>query len=308
MTKRVALQVSVATALFVSPTTLPADTVDVFPLGNGHGWTYNYQYSYSCFNNFFEGSSTADSGSLMYRVIDSMATHDTTTWTIRVYRDFRRHYFSYIPSMDTMYMVRDSLSFFLWEETSLGHRMSVSNFGNNSLWVFRALFGDSQSIHRFQRPDSSGQFIVTTHLSTPLTNFQFFFKPDSGLVRMVQTSFPPCGHSGQSTRGALFARTLTSADEHSQISSLPLATRLWQNFPNPFNATTIIWYQLFSHSHVSLKVYNILGEEVRDLVDSDESAGTKQVEFNATNLPNGVYYYRLRTADFVATKKLVMLK
>jgi len=88
----------------------------------------------------------------------------------------------------------------------------------------------------------------------------------------------------------------------------PLAFRLGQNYPNPFNPTTTISYQLPAQSHVTLRVYDVLGNEVATLVDSFEEAGEKSVQFNATNIAGGVYFYRLQAGDFVASKKLLLLK
>jgi hypothetical protein len=83
---------------------------------------------------------------------------------------------------------------------------------------------------------------------------------------------------------------------------------LLQNYPNPFNPVTIIRYELPKESNVSLRVFNMLGQEVAVLVDEVQAAGHRSVEFNASGLPSGMYLYRLTAGDFVATKKLVLLK
>jgi PKD repeat protein len=83
---------------------------------------------------------------------------------------------------------------------------------------------------------------------------------------------------------------------------------LMQNYPNPFNPKTVIGYELPVMSAVSLKVYDILGREVRTLKDGQESAGTKSLTFDATELPGGVYFYQMRAGSYTATKKLVLLK
>jgi hypothetical protein len=83
---------------------------------------------------------------------------------------------------------------------------------------------------------------------------------------------------------------------------------LHQNFPNPFNPTTMTSYDLPIASHVKLTVMNVLGQEVAILVNGNQDAGTHTVPFDASGLSSGVYFYRLRAGDFVATKKLVLLK
>lgn len=83
---------------------------------------------------------------------------------------------------------------------------------------------------------------------------------------------------------------------------------LEQNFPNPFNPTTIIQYQLPEDAHVELKVYDILGREVTMLVSESQQAGYYKVPFQASQMSSGVYLYRLQAGSFVETKKLLLLK
>ena len=93
-----------------------------------------------------------------------------------------------------------------------------------------------------------------------------------------------------------------------QINSMPKSFALFQNYPNPFNPTTVISYQLSAVSQVSLKVYDILGREVATLVNEKENAGSYSVNFNASRLASGVYFYRLTAGSYVSVKKLVVLK
>jgi hypothetical protein len=91
-------------------------------------------------------------------------------------------------------------------------------------------------------------------------------------------------------------------------TTLPNTFSLSQNYPNPFNPTTIISYQLSVSGMVTLKVYNILGQEVATLVNSEKAAGEYKVSFNASNLPSGIYLYQLRAGNFVETKKMMLMK
>jgi len=88
----------------------------------------------------------------------------------------------------------------------------------------------------------------------------------------------------------------------------PKEFKLEQNFPNPFNPTTKIQYQLPQDARVTLKVYDILGSEVVTLVNEDQEAGYKEIQFNGSSIASGMYVYRLQSGDYVSTKKMMLVK
>jgi len=92
------------------------------------------------------------------------------------------------------------------------------------------------------------------------------------------------------------------------LAALPTHFMLYQNYPNPFNPSTVISYALPENSFVNLKVFDILGREVMQLVDQRQLAGTHSVNFNAFLLPNGVYFYRLQIGNGMLTKKMMLIK
>ena len=97
--------------------------------------------------------------------------------------------------------------------------------------------------------------------------------------------------------------TNTSVDEE-----LPFEYMLSQNYPNPFNPTTSIVFSIPSTDHVTLKVYDTLGRSVRTLVDGTMSLGQHEVQFEAGDLPSGMYLYRLESGDFSASRTLMLIK
>jgi hypothetical protein len=90
--------------------------------------------------------------------------------------------------------------------------------------------------------------------------------------------------------------------------SVPEKFELMQNYPNPFNPSTYIEYKLPERTHVSLKVFDVLGREVATLVDAVQEAGSYRVRFESKELSSGVYFYVLRAGKFVDVKKMMLLK
>jgi hypothetical protein len=106
----------------------------------------------------------------------------------------------------------------------------------------------------------------------------------------------------------------TSSDE---LQNIPSIFSLSQNYPNPFNPSTIISWQIAVSSHVTLKVYDLLGREVATLVDEFKQAGKYNSEWRIENLsaarqngelPSGIYYYTLQAGNYIQTKKMVLIK
>ena len=99
---------------------------------------------------------------------------------------------------------------------------------------------------------------------------------------------------------------LVSVEEQQNV--LPAAYGLHHNFPNPFNPLTTIRYGLPNRSHVTLTVFNTLGQQVALLVNGDMEAGYHEAKFDASGLSSGVYLYRLQAGDFTQAKGLMLLK
>jgi hypothetical protein len=155
--------------------------------------------------------------------------------------------------------------------------------------------------------DSSGKLIwdVTYSRSPNAIDIgQFISVDDSGNVYVG-------GYSALSTGwDYLVVKYRQDLGTGVQISPkvVPLSYTLAQNFPNPFNPRTIIRYSIPTEQFISLKVYDLLGNEVAILVRSKQEAGYHSIEFDASSLSSGVYFYRLLAGGFVASKKLLVLR
>lgn len=93
-----------------------------------------------------------------------------------------------------------------------------------------------------------------------------------------------------------------------QLNSLPSQFELSQNYPNPFNPSTVIKYSLPRSGHIELTIFNLIGQAVSELVNETKEAGNHQITFDASNLPSGVYFYRLTFDGGKETKKMMLVK
>jgi len=117
------------------------------------------------------------------------------------------------------------------------------------------------------------------------------------------------GYIFAGTNKYIWRRSLSEFVGINQISELvPSSYTLQQNFPNPFNPSTNIRYELPKSGFVKLVVFDALGREVETLVNEKQTAGTYEATFNASQYSSGIYFYRLTTDNFIETKKMILLK
>jgi hypothetical protein len=117
------------------------------------------------------------------------------------------------------------------------------------------------------------------------------------------------GTSNRQNAGFWYAQgyQLTSVEEK-PAEELPVEYQLKQNYPNPFNPTTTIEFEIPERVNVKLIVYDILAREISTLVDKELEPGKYKVDFDAKNLPSGVYFYRLEAGKFASVKKMVLVR
>ena len=105
----------------------------------------------------------------------------------------------------------------------------------------------------------------------------------------------------------LYISNTVDVEDHGSLLT-PDSYNLAQNYPNPFNPSTSIQYAISSRQFVSLKVYDVLGNEIATLVNEEKDRGVYTVNFDATSLASGIYLYRIQAGSFTETKKMILMK
>jgi hypothetical protein len=139
-----------------------------------------------------------------------------------------------------------------------------------------------------------------------------WFPANTGLDDTIVTALVVKGDyifAGTSTAG-VWKRPLSQITTSAPMASSPMPPdfQLLNNYPNPFNPSTTIRYALPTRAHVTLTVFNTLGQQVATLVSEVQEAGYHDVRFDASGLASGVYLYRLQAGEYVATKRLVLVR
>ena len=172
----------------------------------------------------------------------------------------------------------------------------VSNYSKNDSILL------NDTIAAYNTPKTS-QYSITFPIDTTLLQNGYSFNyrviaKDKGIIQETSIS-PDSGYYH-----CLWDFTSGIGDETTGVNNYSLK----QNYPNPFNPSTRIQYAISSRQLVTLKVYDVLGKEIATLVNEEKSAGSYEIEFNASHLASGIYYYQLRAGDYVETKKMILLK
>ena len=153
--------------------------------------------------------------------------------------------------------------------------------------------------------NGSGTTINETPLDIATINFTKIKSDDINVQPVIMQFFSPSSATMWKV-GTWNDKSITTSVN--QNKNTPSKFEILQNYPNPFNPSTTIKYHIPEAGMVTIKVYNILGQEVATLVNEMKNSGSYEVNFNANNLASGTYVYRLQAGAFVQSKKMLLLK
>jgi hypothetical protein len=201
--------------------------------------------------------------------------------------------------------------------TSLGHPVSIKHGSLHGYYKLNPLGNDalavviSMSVGPLNAVGAGGG-ILTAASSWTEFNLPIYYTPGSpdpdNVIIYFVIADTVGGTATIGSEGYVDYIDLTAPSGVEQISGLPEDFSLTQNYPNPFNPSTKIEYSLPEASYVELKVFDILGNEVAELVNEEQSAGTYRADFTADNLASGFYVAQLIAGDYSKTIKMSLLK
>jgi hypothetical protein len=226
------------------------------------------------------------------------------------------------------YMILDSIPDYTWplDFTYVRHT-------GDTVWHYNSATQSEELLYRFDAspgdtllkvPMPNGAFAIVFHFQRTATLFgaprrQWIFGiypthyVDGGQSRTITDSLG-LTNVGEQNGGSILETVLVDGRSYGTMTSvaaetvIPGAAMLPQNYPNPFNPSTTIRYGLPNRSHVTLTVFNTLGQQVAKLVNGEREAGYHEVTFDGRNLTSGVYLYRMQAGSYVETKKCVLVK
>ena len=295
---------------FILPKTCFAQSdtlVDCFPLATRSQWVYQYYY----YHWYFAPTliEITDTGLVSYKILDSVELSDSIVWTFQEKRNYREVTKNPAQrSFDTL--INDFATYDVIELKSGRHevyRRNIAFYASlGTIIPFQRGMPDSAKMYRFWTVDTNGYTTFDLIDQRDECDLHLKLNSDSGLVYLFafDTWY---GDEHMSAKYKLLYRTVDAVRDNSSMN-LPSKVSLSQNYPNPFNPQTTLQFSLPHESHVTLKVYNLLGQEVQTLVNDTRTAATYNAQFDSGKLSTGVYFYTLQAGVFMQTKKLLVIK
>ena len=307
---RILVLLIMAAELISAQTDTLTEALKYYPLQNGNYWEYaNYSYQiipYEVDSSFHSLEVTGDtllSNNRSYKILTkknipfdgyiskTYERIDSTTACVYRYTD------------DPLFTDNEYLVDSLLADSGDYFGGSYTGFTSNQ-GIFLTLCLDKYEDSVLNYPTEVRE--LEDESGIPATNL--LFAKGLGFINASSCEFS-CGAT------VLRYASIDSIEYGSQITAVdnespgePESYILYQNFPNPFNPATSIDYVLPHPGYVTIKVYDVLGNEIKTLINGEKNSGRYQVSFDGTNLASGIYFYVLRAGDFVQCRKMLLIK
>ncbi len=288
---------------FISSMSIHGQIVhDLFPLTQGNYFKYAIQKESSYYDVYTDTANYKKEilGTSTFKIVSFASVKDTNKWTVERFDTL--HYYQYnrinpwVLVLDSAYTVHSS--FYVYESLADSHKVSLPAYID--IWKFPPTF------HRY----GSGENIYnrnTFHFTTDMYEWDTLVcKGGMGLSRMYYEEALGIDvmYINKTSAQLIESLILASPLESKKESSFALN----QNYPNPFNPSTKISYSVGSTQLVTVRIYDVLGKLVTTLVNEEKPAGTYHVQWNAGNVPSGIYFCEMKSGNFKTVNKMILMK
>ncbi len=275
---------------------------EMFPLSVGEKYFYSFNSGSS---NQWSHYSSTNNGIVKLEITGMIDSPDSIRWQIHQWRRYWRTIVDQSPYPSSL--IIDSADIEIIELKNGMHEIYTKPYAKGSVFSFIKSEVDSEKIFRYSNSGISNSFIKTYGVNGNGDYFEFTFTADSGLTKSIYSNSYPASGSWN------WARYYLTDSNNILLSTEELSTEipedlLGNNYPNPFNPVTKIYYTLSHAGSVTIKVYNILGKIVTSLVDDYKTAGNYSIDFDGFNLSSGIYIYQMKTNGYTKTKKMILLR
>ena len=275
---------------------------DIFPLAVDSCWIYSFRtvYGYPAIQ-----QSTKDEGYIYYKIANSVTYSDSIEWIFSAKRDFMRTIAPPGHLPPTVEEHHDTLYFSILEKLEGNHQLHLKENDYLSAFTFFNNAPGSEQFIRYIDTDTSSQKILQLipKPDYPPFTVTYTLKKYIGIFKTVGYMFSSGGWSVNN-----WFQLVDQVTDINSVETEMINFNLSQNYPNPFNPSTKISWQSPVSGWQTLKVFDVLGNEVATLVDEFRNSGSHDIEYNTYKLSSGVYFYQLKAGDFVETKKMIFLK
>ncbi len=275
---------------------------DLFPLAQGNYYKYALQKVSSYYNIYGDTSNYKKDiiGTSTFKIVSVVTTKDANIWSVDRYDTL--HFYQYthlnpwVLVLDSAYTT--SSTFSIYEALADSHKISLPAY--NDIWNFKSGF------HRFASSENLYDR-NTFHFTSDMYEWDTLIcKSGKGLSRMYYQEDLGIDviYENKISAQLIESLILASPVENAKVTQFALQ----QNYPNPFNPSTKITYSIGGTQLVTVKIFDVLGKLVTTLVNEEKPAGSYQVQWNAANLPSGIYFCEMKSGNFKTVNKMLLMK